>query len=344
MPSPGTVVIRADANATIGTGHVMRCLALAQAWMERGGKVRMVSRELPLALLSRLREEEIGIHFINLSREDQDCEQVLSVAADVNASWIVVDAYQFGELYQQRIKNGGHKLLFIDDNGQGTRYCADVVLNQNAHAKPELYKSKEPYTRLLLGPRYALIRREFRSWKGWRRDTPDSAHKILICFGGADLNNLTTKFIEALSLLGTDALEASVVLGPANPHSDVVERAARTSRVRLKILKNAANMPELMAWADLAISAAGSTCWELCLLGLPAAVLVVASNQQEIAGCLSQMGIVSVLEASASPERFAEELSHLIKDRARRKTMSMLGQGLVDGEGAARVIQACFEG
>ena len=147
------LLIRADADARIGTGHVMRCLAVSQAWQGRGGKVVFSVVTWLRALETRLRKE--GIDVIRPSAEPgsrDDARQTAELARQKGAEWVTVDGYHFTAEYHRILKTTCPFLLFLDDNGHASHYAADIVLNQNIYASEALYKSKEPYTRLMLGP------------------------------------------------------------------------------------------------------------------------------------------------------------------------------------------------
>ena len=154
------LLIRADAGAAMGTGHVMRCLALAQAWQDAGDQAVFVSSSLPPALDSRLRDEQIGVHPLSAAvGTAADARATADRARALGARWIVVDGYQFGADYQRALKDASFRLLVIDDYGHAGHYCAELVLNQNLDAPESLYRSRGPSTQLLLGCRYALLRR-----------------------------------------------------------------------------------------------------------------------------------------------------------------------------------------
>src|SRR5580700_1740365 len=145
------LVLRTDASVAIGTGHVMRCLALAQAWEDAGGRAIFAMAQATPAVEGRLRNE--GFEVARVSAQvgsATDAEETADLAQQRGASWVVVDGYEFGAEYQASLKNRGMKVLFIDDNGHAAHYLADLVLNQNAHALEELYRSRELSTKLLL--------------------------------------------------------------------------------------------------------------------------------------------------------------------------------------------------
>lgn len=334
-----TLLIRADASTDMGTGHVMRCLALAQAWQDSGGQCIFTMAESTSAVERRLRDEGVNIGSLTAGvATAEDAAQTADVAGKENASWIVVDGYRFDSAYQRAIKAAGFKLLFVDDNVHAESYCADLVLNQNVHASAGLYAQREPCTRLLLGPRYAMLRREFRPWRNWRREIPATGRKILVTMGGSDPNNLTIRAIEALRQLSIPGVEAVVLVGGSNPHLRFLEDS--TQRGPIRLIVDATNVPEQMAWADAAVAGAGTTFWEMCFLGLPGILLVLAENQEGVATAARKMGIASSLgrgtEVSAS--EIAAKLAELLHSFEARAQQSVNGQKLVDGRGAERVV------
>ena len=338
-----SLIIRADASTRIGTGHLMRCLALAQAWQDAGGHaVFVMAMESPVQE-ARLQSE--GMEVVHLATEQgsvEDTKQTAAFAQKMEASWVVVDGYHFDVDYQQIIKDSGLSLLFIDDIGHADHYHADVVLNQNIHANERLYVNRESYTRLLLGTPYVLLRREFLKWRGWRRKIPEVARRILVTLGGGDPDNVTLKVIQALQQLKILDLEAKVVVGPNNAHLEGLHCEVERSTCNVQVLTAVIDMPELMAWADVAVSAGGSTCWELAFMGLPNVVLVLAGNQVPIAEGLSAKGIALSLGwyERASDVDIDNGLRNLLFSPERQATMSLKGQALIDGAGCKRVIGA----
>jgi len=336
------LIIRADANAEMGTGHLMRCLALAQAWKDAGGGATFITACEGEALLQRLREEKFDVHVLGHSHPDSsDWDYTKNILAAYPSAWVVLDGYHFNEVYQQRVKEAEHRLLVIDDMAHLKHYYADIVLNQNLHAE-QLHYSCEPYTRLLLGTRYVLLRREFLGWKDWRRDIPEVARRVLVTLGGGDPENYTLKVIQALQKVDVSGLEATVVIGASNPHADVLEAAIGQSRIPIHLSPNARNMPELMAWADLAVSAGGSTVWELAFMGVPTIALVLADNQQYIVRELNRAGITLDLGwcTGMSSVDIGAAFMQLSRALGVRMEMIQRGQQLVDGRGGQRVISA----
>jgi UDP-2,4-diacetamido-2,4,6-trideoxy-beta-L-altropyranose hydrolase len=333
------LVIRTDASTEIGTGHVMRCLALAQGWQESGGGVYFVlathNPELEIRILNE------GMKIIHIEADAgsiEDSTELIRIVGETGADWVVVDGYHFGVEYQKRIKEAGLSLLFIDDYGHADHYYADIILNQNIYAEPSIYKNIEPYTHLLLGTKYALIRKEFLKFSGWKREIPEIARKVLVTLGGGDPQNVTLKVIESLKNVQVERLEVIIVVGGSNPHYSELNKAIQGLPIFKKI-NNGANMPELMAWADIAISAGGSTCWELAFLGTPFIALCIADNQKPVVLALSaQNAAVNLGDGhTINKKEISDRLKEVIKSIDLRSNLSENSKKLVDGEGISRV-------
>lgn len=336
-----TLVIRADASVAMGTGHIMRCLALAQAWQDAGGDVLFAFAEITPALEARVRAEQMRAVRLDCSAGSvEDASKVAALAHTENARWVVTDGYHFNPEYQRSLKSAGLKLLCVDDTGDAAHSYADFLVNQNPHANESLYGKREPYTRLLLGTRFALLRREFARWRERKREVSARGRKILVTFGGSDPDNVTLRVIQTLSLLQT-GVEVVVVVGGTNPHLASLQGAI----VHLngsRLLKDVSNMPELLEWADVAVAGAGSTCWEMCLLGLPAILIDLAPNQTPVARELNKRkaAIHFGSKDSVVPERLAACLQSLLASGELRTVMSKRAQELIDGHGAQRIVAA----
>jgi UDP-2,4-diacetamido-2,4,6-trideoxy-beta-L-altropyranose hydrolase len=342
------LIIRADATSGTGTGHVMRCLALAQAWQDQGGKAVFISHCESDALGKRITAE--GINLIALDKPHPDPFDLGFTISRLNKlkaqnsrrkTWLVVDGYHFDADYQKSIKATGYGLLWIDDYGHAEHYWADLILNQNISADPSRYTKCEPYTQLLLGTRYALLRREFKRWHAWKREISPVARKVLVTLGGGDPDNVTMQVIQALKEVDVSGLEARIVIGPANPHVELLRQAIRADS-RLHLLTNVTDMPDLMAWADVSISAGGSTCWEQAFMGLPCLIIVTAENQRANAEALDRenIGINLGWHQDLLPERITSQLKQLTINLKLRVLISKQSQELVDGAGGRRVLQA----
>ena len=338
--NPKNLIIRADANSQIGSGHVMRCLALAQAWQEMGGQVTFIITEADPLSTEKLRTE--GIPWINLAVEPgslKDAAQTAEVGCQCGTEWAAVDSYACGTEYQRTLKTAGLRILFVDDYGHAKRYVADLVLNQNIFTDEALYIDREPQTQLLLGTRYVLLRREFWLWKGCRPKIPEIARKVLVTMGGSDPDNVTQKIMKALALVDVEGLESIIVVGGNNARFRKLEYAAHNSFRKIRLVHNVNNMVELIEWADVAITAGGSTCWELAFLGVPSLITILADNQVPVARGLDLQGASINLgwHTTLNTKDVASRLHELLFSSEKREKMANQGQLLVDGNGAIRV-------
>jgi UDP-2,4-diacetamido-2,4,6-trideoxy-beta-L-altropyranose hydrolase len=184
------------------------------------------------------------------------------------------------------------------------------------------------------------LRREFHKWQSWQRAISATGRNVLITLGGTDPDNTTSSVLEALNLFEDTALDVTVVAGGSNPHFASLARVAEQSKTNVRLLHQTDDMPSLMAWADVAVAGAGATCWEMCLLGLPALLMDLAPNQLPIARELQLIGAAIHLgtarEVSASKIR--QVLYSTLQSREARTAMSQTGRKLVDGNGARRVV------
>jgi len=320
----------------------MRCLALAEAWQDAGGGVFFVSVCDAPAIEERLKREGMPVfHIRQEAGTSGDADETARIAHDQGAYWIVVDGYQFGADYQKTIKDAGLSLLFIDDYGHADHYYADLVLNQNIYANMSFYKNYEPYTRFLLGTNYVLLRREFLKYSDWHRDIPKVARKILVTLGGSDPDNVTLKVIDAIKNIELEKLEVKVIIGGANPHFDLLHETVKDLS-NFTLIINADSMPELMAWADVAISAGGSTCWELLFMALPSLVISIAENQDTVVSELDSRSIAKKINGNVlrKPEELARIVSDFLHDFDQRSAFSKRLVRSNNRNGSARIISA----
>jgi len=338
--------VRADATVASGAGHVMRCIALAQAWKEKGGRVTFLSHCNSDNIGRRIQNE--GFTFIPIIYpypHSNDLAQLLEALTSSRRShsiipnWVVLDGYHFDTEYQQRIRQSGHKLLVIDDIAHLGGYDADVILNQNIHSRKLRYSCNSD-TQILLGTRYALLRKEFSKYRKRKRSVSPQVQNILVTMGGSDPNNATLQAIEAIKLLGLPRLQVLVVSGPSNPHLQSLKSAIRESSCSMQFVEDPMNMAELMDWADIAVSLAGSTCWELAYMGLSAILVVLADHQNDVAEdfMAADAGLNLGWYGNLNCNRVVDALSYLLKDATIRQRMSDSGRAMVDGLGSERVL------
>ena len=335
------LLVRADASVEIGTGHVMRCLALAQAWQDGGGSAGFATRTPDPGIRQRLDSEKIKIDEIAGS---DDAAETIAIAKGTGAHWVVVDGYGFGVEYQRALQAAGLHVLFVDDYGHGGEYTAELVLNQNISAQEAWYAKRSPGTRLLLGTDHALLRREFRRRGALRSVFSQDARNVLITLGGSDAENVTGMALAAVAQLNLLELSVKVAVGPANPHQGYLRRSIERLGLAAEMVSATTQMPEMMEWADIAVSATGGTAWELLFMQVPFVGISVADNQRPGARRLGEMGLAVTLDVTGlKAADIADALKALIPDQHRRTVMARRGRELVDGNGVERVIAAMCE-
>jgi UDP-2,4-diacetamido-2,4,6-trideoxy-beta-L-altropyranose hydrolase len=337
------LVIRADAGAATGTGHLMRCLALAQHWRTEGGDVTFISRCESNALRRRI--ESAGAGFVPLEESHPAASDLAATVATLERvaaarpAWLITDGYNLDAAYHGAVRARGHRVLVVDDTAHLERYDADVVVNPNINAERLTYVCGADTT-LLLGRRYALLREEFTRHRPVRREFPGVARRVLVTMGGSDPGNFTLKVIRALREVGVEGLEARAVVGPANPHREALARAVEGSGCDIRLIPSAADdMAALMEWAEVAVSAAGGTCWELSLMGTPTVLVTIADNQVGIAEGMAEASAAVSLGCAdgVAVGTIAENLRTLLLDPVLRRSLSGKALALVDGEGVRRV-------
>lgn len=294
MARAAKAFIRADASVAIGTGHLMRCLALAERMREAGLQCRFVSRSLPDRLHKLLAEKGFPVSTLGLKPgedawEADALETAGILAAHGPADWLFLDHYGLGATWESRMRPYARRIAVIDDWTDRKHDC-DLLINANVYdAEGAAAQAAQVPRRCaaFLGPAFAMLRREFEEASVRIRD--GRIRRLLVSFGGGDASNLTGRTLEALADPSFAGLRTDVVIGPASPHApDIRARCARLPGMRMHEWSDA--MPSLMASADLAVGAAGISSWERCRMGLPALIVTTADNQEAGARYLGRLG------------------------------------------------------
>ena len=361
------VVFRADASLQMGTGHVMRCLTLADALTAGGASCEFICRTHPGNLLGLIRSKGYTVHELAVSpdlpgagvsrcdkesgeqspahghwlgaSQSEDVAACAPILAELQPDWLIVDHYALDARWEQALKPHYRKLMVIDDLADRPHAC-DLLLDQTFGRQGEDYRVWVPGDcQLLCGSQYALLRPEFaalRSYSLQRRVKPQ-LRRLLITMGGVDKDNATGRVLDALRespLLGDCRI--TVVMGPTAPWLDEVKRQALSMPWPTEVLVGVSDMARLMADSDLAVGAAGATSWERCCLGLPTVMMVLAENQRSIALALSNNGAAQ-LAIFAGLEIQPIITTRLIDPRT-LSSISSAAAAVTDGLGAERVI------
>jgi UDP-2,4-diacetamido-2,4,6-trideoxy-beta-L-altropyranose hydrolase len=353
------VAIRVDASEKIGTGHFMRCLTLANALRKRGAQTCFMSRHIPRHFLGML--DQYGYEFMQLPPEpkhpvagdlahaawlgtSQEVDAQASLAALDSQSWdwLVVDHYALDFRWESVLRQAVKKIFVIDDLADRQHDC-DMLIDQNFYRDMHgRYTGKVPaHCRLLLGPRFALLRDEFRELHVKARPRQGPVERLLVFFGGVDAQNYTGMTLRALVGVGGGVIQVDVVLGAEHPFRDEIESTCAQHGYFCHV--QTTRIADLMASADLAIGAAGSTSWERCCLALPTVVFSLADNQIEIAKGIEQLGAGWYIQPQVADVEsiLRTVLCELLSDQQSLSEHSRRGYSLVDGEGVDRVC-ACL--
>jgi UDP-2,4-diacetamido-2,4,6-trideoxy-beta-L-altropyranose hydrolase len=332
---------RADADFQSGTGHFMRCLALARAWKSHGGEADFLSATTVPALSQRLNDAGIG-HYPIQSRypSDDDMSVTGTWLKKHPGAWLIVDGYQFDSEYQRWAQSSGAHVMVIDDFVRLSDYRAEVLLDQNAGAEERIYPA-EGTTIHLLGPEYAILAPEYGVSRSHRGDSKPDARKVLVTFGGSDPARQTIRVVRALRDHSTTAgLEVHVIVGPANDQITQIRQEV-DDIPRFQMMSNPEDLASQMSWADAAVVSGGTTLWELACIGIPMVVIQIAENQKSGAEAIATAGAAVNLGwcERFSDSDVAEALDELLRDPKRRAAMSNGGRSLIDGKGADRVVE-----
>lgn len=312
----------------------MRMLALGQAWVDGGGRVEALL-DAPETLRERYRLEGFDLRPASDEPADLLRDDPRVVAAIDRADVAVDDLTGLGE--------GGARTLVVDDLARLPSYPVALVLNQNAHADASQYGAVAA-DRLLLGLRYVLLRREFRSVP--ERTIPRDARHILVTFGGGDPAGMTSRALQAIDRLPgalRSGLEVRVIVGAANPDAARIASAAREATgARIIVERAVDDMVEAMSWADLAITSGGSTVWELARTGCPALVVSTVPGEVPMISGLREVDVFDALGQAdrLTPADIADAIGRRLVDHEWRSHTSKRARELVDGQGAARVVDA----
>ena len=329
------MALRADANAEIGAGHVIRSLALADRWQRASRQeVTWFAADAPPRLREAAARQGVIAH--TSASADEAWRALLAWVHANRSGWVVIDSYTLGPDAHRAVVEAGARLLVIDDCALLPEFTCDVLVNQNINADRLQYRTPQT-TRRLLGPSFALLRREFVGTAPSRTfDT--RARRLLVTFGGADVHDQAARVARLLRRL-TPPIDAVVVAGQAHPVDAHEERVAAGVVIRWE--NGTDDMAALLRWADLVICAGGSTCWELAHLGVPALTLILSENQQGIATGLDEAGVIRSAGwfDAISDDALAAAIETLRADPARAE-MARRGRALVDGHGADRVVDA----
>ncbi|SDF79793.1 UDP-2,4-diacetamido-2,4,6-trideoxy-beta-L-altropyranose hydrolase [Sporolituus thermophilus] len=347
------IVFRTDSSREIGTGHVMRCLTLADALKEKGCRALFICRDFAGNIGGLVRAKGHEVVYLphrqdepdpddrvfhaawlgtSWQQDAEDTATVLRERFDRPVDWLVVDHYGIDAKWEKTLRPYTRKIMVIDDLADRPHDC-DLLLDQNLYENMEKrYDGLVPPGAIkLLGPKYALLRPEFYRARQSIRQRDGTVRRILVFFGGSDPTNETLKALKAIKMLDRPDIAVDVVIGSSNLHKEEIAAFCR-DMPQVTLHCQVDNMAELMANADLAIGAGGTTTWERCYLGLPTITIIIADNQAEVLTVLAQNGVIWNLGFCHSVRivDITQAVRKLTNCRICLKTMEKLAQQLLD--------------
>jgi UDP-2,4-diacetamido-2,4,6-trideoxy-beta-L-altropyranose hydrolase len=346
--------IRADASVATGMGHVMRCLTLAHALRRKDVSVSFISRDLPGNANDYSRRQGFPVHL--LARAEQvrdrplqsahdwlgvepktDAAQTRALLEGQRVDWLIIDHYGIDHEWETQLRTQARRIMVIDDQANRRHDC-DLLLDQNyLHDRHRYDPLTPPGCRKLLGPRYALLRDQFRNAPP-RSDASQRPPRLFVCFGGADPDNVSGRVLDALDHQTLRHIEIDLVAGSLNPNLARLQ-ARRQAWRRLTIHRQVDDIAALMRQADLGIGAGGGTTWERLAVGLPSLVITLAPNQESYSAALHADGYINLLghkdavDSETIRAAVIESLGHPETMQTRRQK----GVALVDALGSDRV-------
>lgn len=353
------VCIRADASSQMGSGHLMRCLTLAEGLRDRGATVHFICRSHRGNLCEFLEQRGFSVHRLPVMEStpgippltlhegwlgaswEADAEQTAAILSELGlVDWLIVDHYALDYQWEARLRPLARRIMVIDDLADRRHDC-DLILDQNFYwDMTRRYQDLVPQScQQLVGPKYALLNRTFSVHQRTPVERNRTVERILVYFGATDPSGETLKALAALERLGAWSLEIDVVVGLSNPRA--AEITALADRMEgCRVLSYVEDMAQLMARADLALGASGTTTWERCFKGLPSIVISIAKNQEETASALAEAGYILYLgpHDEVSVDLIHDCLKTILQSNRWRESLAKRCAELVDGRGVRRVL------
>lgn len=351
------VAFRTDASIQIGTGHVMRCLTLADALVAKGAQCTFICREHAGDMIEHIRSKGHVVYSLPVGHDAdtdlahsawlgatqaQDAQACASAIVTLPPDWLVVDHYALDARWESALaEHGCRQVMVIDDLADRPHHCK-LLLDQTFGRDTKEYLSLVPDDcTLLCGSSYALLRPEFAALRPYslQRRVQPYLKRLLITMGGVDKDNVTAQVLNALRACALPAdCEITVVMGNTAPWLADVQQQALSMPWPTTVRVGVNHMAQLMADSDLAIGAAGATSWERCCLGLPTVMMVLADNQRYAAGLLEKAEAVRILQLDKNlPSQLFRLIDEVTRSEHLLRCLTEGARVITDGEGVRRI-------
>ncbi|MCP4705988.1 MAG: UDP-2,4-diacetamido-2,4,6-trideoxy-beta-L-altropyranose hydrolase [candidate division Zixibacteria bacterium] len=356
------ICFRVDSSTVIGTGHVVRCLTLAEQFRDKGFNVQFICRMLPGNIIDQILTAGYEVHklqeadYKHLITEEMDnhrrwlavdwtidAQQTKEIikSLDIPLDLLVVDHYAIDMKWENKLSQMCENIMIIDDLADRKHNC-DFLLDQNYYTdlKNRYDKLVPDLCQKMLGPSFSLLRPEFNTARNSLKPRSGKIERVMVFFGGCDLSNQTKKVIDVIISSKISTIHFDIVLGNTNPHMDEVKNLC-SNLANVKLHYQIDYMSELMAHSDLAIGGGGTTTWERCCLGLPCLTIAMAENQVTVAELSHKAGFALYLGYHTEVTTFhiEEALNRLLEQPEDLAKMSKTGTAFVDGLGSTRVVE-----
>ena len=334
--------IRVDASPEIGIGHIMRCLTLAQELKNNFDKIIFLTQKNSSDFIETIMKNEFEVIFIS-ANNDSDIIKNIVTTNSVNKNFLLIDHYNVDSNFESSLKNTFEKIFVIDDLANRKHDC-DLLIDQNYYRdlNQRYEKLIQNGTITLLGPKYAIIRPEFRKINKKTIKKNSQIKKILVSFGGSDPTNECKKVLDALCSIENSKFEIIVAAGIYNHKFEQLKKLYEKYS-NIKIYRHVDELSRLMVNSDLFIGAGGTTTWERFYMGLPSIVTIISDDQKESIEFLSDMGhIINLgLAKNVTSKTYVQTLQKPNSDLI--YNMSLHNQKLVDGNGSNRIKKQIIE-
>ena len=350
-------VFRTDASLQIGSGHVMRCITLADNLRENGIEVQFICRDHPGHLCAFIENHDFSVtrlasstqHFSAGDRpyskwlgstQEEDAAQTIAALENERCDWLIVDHYALDIQWEKKLRRFANRIAVIDDLADRVHDC-DLLIDQNYRLSghENRYDALVPVScEKLLGPKYALLRPEFLQLRASLKPRSGLIKRVMVFFGAVDACNMTIKALNGMAQLKCEEMVVNAVVGMANQNRGVIREICEAHK-NFAFHDYESNIAELMSEADLSIGAGGGTMWERCCLGLPTILVSAAANQDPGCEAVSDSGAGIFLgDADATTSSLiANAVNTVCASPSLVRSISRRAMELVDGLGAKRV-------
>lgn len=359
-----TILFRVDSSFEMGTGHVMRCLTLANELKKNGAEVSFICRELPGNLGSYINKKGFHVWLLPVPKNEMKSDPPFPYSSWLKVDWrtdayetiqilrevrsidcLIIDHYSIDKKWEDMVKAYVEKIFVIDDLANRPHHC-QILLDQNITAQKIKYSPLVPKNcDMLLGTSYALLRPEFRKAKQKLVEKDGKINKILVFFGGSDPTGETIKTLHVLHKEMFSNLHIDVVVGESNQNKEMIKKKCE-KLPNVSFYCQVENMAELMSEADLSIGAGGSSTWERCYLGLPTIVIATAENQVEITEFVREKGAIFYLGVSenVTDSMITKAMEEIMVNPLIVKKMSEKARILMGEDRFNEIIERIMEG